>query len=79
MSDNLSSIVTQVNIYKKNDNPIFGESVISISVCDEAAGPYLNIRQINENMDYQLNIEFDELDEFIKVCTSLRDSFKDLN
>lgn len=77
--EKVKSIVTQVNIYRDGDNPIFGESVISVSICDDAAGPYLQIYQTIDDEDQSLKIGFEELDELISVCNMLKEKCIDFD
>lgn len=78
MSNDIMSIVTQVNIYRSGDSPIYGDSVISVGVSDDGAGIYLSIQQTTEDGNNILKIEFDELDELIKVCNSFKDNFRNI-
>lgn len=61
------------HVYRVGDNPIFGESVTELSIEDEAGGPFLMIRQ-HEN-DFgpggTLRINFDEIPTLLEAIALL--------
>ena len=69
------AIVTQINIYRVGENPIFGESAVKLAIEDDGAGPYFSISQTNrdslEANEVRLELgEFSELyNEACKLLT----------
>ena len=59
--DKLLITPIKVAVHSKDDNPIFGENVIHVSVDDEAAGPFI-VLESNEGMKDGLRINMDELE-----------------
>ena len=65
------TFVEQINLYKEGDNPIFGNSVISVSIEDEAAGPYFIINQCNDDFRGELRLDFDEVKPLFEVMKKM--------
>ena len=71
------SKVVQVNVYRDGDNPIFGESVTSISIIDEAGGPFIQLKQNNEFVcTGETRLEFTEIDAIFNVTKRLVNEFE---
>lgn len=58
--------VTAVAIHSESENPIFGESVITVSLEDEAGGFFLKLTS-NENNE-AIRIELEELREVYEAA-----------
>jgi hypothetical protein len=48
------------------DNPIFGESVTHIELCDDAAGFYIKLSQVHEETE-QGAVTFNNADEILAI------------
>lgn len=55
------------HIFNENDNMIFGESVIEVSIDDEAAGPFIVIQQD----DRQIRLDLDEIPILFELLTKM--------
>jgi outer membrane autotransporter protein len=55
--------VTAVAIHNRGDSPVFGESVTTVRLEDEAAGPFLLVEQSQDAGLMQLRLDLDELCE----------------
>lgn len=64
--------ITKMAIHPTSSNPIFGEETIHIEVTDEAGGPFFVISQCNDINDGQIRLDFEELDEIIRVANILK-------
>ena len=71
----LKTLVTKINLYRGDDNPLFGDSVTSLELDDEAGGIFLKI--IQEPNDFgpggTLRFDFDEIDELFKTINYLKE------
>lgn len=65
------------HIFNENDNMIFGESVIEVSIDDEAAGPFIVIqqddRQIRLDLD-EIPVLFEVINKMLKECDKIEKS-----
>ena len=59
-----------VAVHRKDDNPVFGESVIHVSVADEAAGAFI-VLQSNERYADGLRINPEELETVVVAARQL--------
>lgn len=70
----LKTLITKINLYRGDDNPLFGDSVTSLELDDEAGGMFLKI--IQEPNDFgpggTLRFDFDEIDELFKTINYLK-------
>ena len=56
------STITRISIHPENENPIFKEGAINVSIQDEGAGPFLTLSQTwPENVE-SVRIDLDELE-----------------
>ena len=60
----------KVSVHRKDDSPIFGESVIHVSVDDEAAGPFV-VMESNDGHADGLRIDLDELEAAVVAARQL--------
>jgi hypothetical protein len=58
------------------DEPIFGENTTTVAVDDEAAGPFLVIKQCGDNGDHSISLDFDEIGTLYQVMKRLRDEWE---
>ena len=81
----IKTLITKINLYRGDDNPLFGDSVTSLELDDEAGGMFLKI--IQEPNDFgpggTLRFDFDEIDDLFKTINYLKQlvqiAEKDLN
>jgi len=67
------SLVTAINIFFNDDNPLFGDSVTEVNLLDEAGGPFIELSQSNEFVSggkIRIN-DMDEMDAIYAAVTSL--------
>jgi hypothetical protein len=65
----------KVAVHRKDDNPIFGENVIHVSVDDEAAGPFI-VLESNAGHADGLRIDQDELEAAVVAARQLIAGFQ---
>lgn len=65
------TFVECVNLYREGDNPIFGESVISVTVEDEAAGPYFKVSQSMDSHSGELLLNFEEVEPLFDLMQQM--------
>ena len=66
-----SQTTTSIAVHLSGDNPIFGESVISVSLDDEAAGPFIVLRQ--PNTASEIKLDYDQLLLVVDAAKMLMD------
>ena len=66
----------RVNLYREGDNPIFGESVISVTIEDESAGPYFTVKQSSDDFRGELRLDFAEVKPLFELMQKM---MKDCN
>jgi hypothetical protein len=54
-----------------NDNPIFGESVTHIELCDDGAGLYIKLSQVHEETE-QGAVTFNNADEILAIANAAK-------
>ena len=69
-------VPTQLHLYREGDNAIFGESVTTLRLDDEAGGVFLTIAQ--DESDFgpggELRFDFDEIDSLFAAIQQLKDT-----
>lgn len=70
------TVPVRYNICKDDDNPIFGNSVLTVSIEDEAAGPYIEVLQCSEENHGKILIEMDQVDELVNLLQKLKSKWK---
>lgn len=77
MMKEINTIATQVSVFRKNINPIYGEGVTHIRIEDEAAGPFIILLQDGQ----EIRLDEDEIqiiaDAALKLLNDSRVYFKD--
>ena len=74
----METLITQINIYPKGENPFFNEGVTTIRLDDEAAGMFIIMGQcININQELRLDIE--EIDAVCEVLQHFKKLVSDIN
>lgn len=66
--------IMKVALSIKDESPCFGENTIHVEIDDEAGGPFLSIRNVDQ--DRGLRIDFDQFDDLIKAVAMLRNQSK---
>ena len=69
----LKTVPTAYSIYQEGDNPIFGNSVIDVRVCDDAAGYYLEIHQCNDEHHGSIRLTFEEVAALFDLSNVIRE------
>jgi len=67
--------VKEVSVFLEGDNPIFGESVTSVSVDDEAGGGFLVIKQDASTENGSIRLSIEELQKIVEVGTKLIEDY----
>lgn len=59
-----------------NDNPVFGESVTHIELCDDGAGLYIKLEQIHEDTEKGV-VTFNNADEILAIGRVAKEMLND--
>jgi hypothetical protein len=74
----MKTITTRITVLPENQ-PIFSELATEIGIVDEAAGPYIEMRQISQdNGEETLRFDIDEWPHIIKAVGKLIQEIKKL-
>lgn len=65
------TFVERVNLYREGDNPIFGESVISVTIDDESGGPFFCLKQSQDNYNGELRLDFSEVEPLFELLKKM--------
>lgn len=71
----LETTTLTVAVHRKGQNPVYGEGVTRVSVTDEAAGPFIEVRQVVESDEDCLRLDLDELEKVVEVARELVGGF----
>lgn len=74
---NYKTVPVKYNIYEENDNPVFGNSVLSVSIEDDAAGPYIEIEQCREENNGKVLVEMDQIDALVNLLHKLKSKWEE--
>lgn len=61
----------RVNLYKDGDNPIFGNSVTTATINDEAGGPYFILSQSRDGWNGELHLDFEEVEPLFELLKKM--------
>ena len=65
-----------VSVYRENENPIFGEGVTHIMIEDEAAGPFIILKQYTDEGTMEIKLDFNEVDSVFDAIKKLEKECK---
>jgi hypothetical protein len=72
MSDaKFKTFVERVNLYKDGDNPVFGDSVTTVTINDDAGGPYFILAQSRDSNSGELHLDFEEVKPLFKLLKKM--------
>jgi hypothetical protein len=61
-----------VSVHREGDNPVFADSATHVCVEDEAGGPFIVLKQINDSIKPgEVRLEFEELKVICEVAEEL--------
>lgn len=67
-------MIRSVSVYRKGDNPIFGESVTYITLEDSGSGAWIELEQASDEPKQDtIKIDFDEFDHISNVVKMLKE------
>jgi hypothetical protein len=65
-----------VSVHSEEENPIFGETATQVMIDDDAAGPYIVLKQCNDSVkEGEVRIDFKEFDVIAGVVKTLMVQF----
>ena len=69
----IKSIPIAVSVYREGESPIFGEHCTRVEIDDEAAGPFIVLKQVGRDKEDVglLRLDLDELEEITRVAVGL--------
>jgi hypothetical protein len=67
----MPSIIKTINIFNDGDNPIYGESVVSVSLEDECGGCFLVLEQCNDETHAKMRLTLEEIESIIVAAKQL--------
>ena len=73
----VKSIITRISLIPEGE-PIFAESVTHVSIEDEAAGPFMVIRQYHDYAKdvHEIRLDLEEIPEFIEAVRDIQASIE---
>lgn len=61
-----------VSTFLDGDNPVFGESVITVTVIDEAAGPFIELESMNpHDKEGKIRADIEQLEVILSAAREL--------
>lgn len=74
----MKQLITKINLYRGDDNPLFGDSVTSLELDDEAGGMFLKISQDPNDFGPGgvLRFDFDEMEALFDAINYLKQAVK---
>ena len=79
----IQSIGTKIVMFRKGDNPVFGDSMTEFDIDDEGGGIFITVDQVEA--ESKLKFDIDEIDEVVsnlkrmkELCKFLQDQEDDL-
>jgi hypothetical protein len=77
----MKNVITKINLYRGDDNPLFGDSVTELELDDEAGGLFLKITQHPNDFGPGgiLRFDFDEIDKFFEAINILKEIAQPIN
>jgi len=73
-------IITTISmsVHDREENPIFGDSVITVSLEDDAAGPYIVLKSLEEELKPgEIKVDLDQLDVILEAARVLIKNYPD--
>ncbi len=68
----LKSTTLSIAVHRPDKNPVFGEGTTHVSLQDDAAGPFIELRQFDEGLEAgHVKFDLEELIEITKVAKRL--------
>ena len=64
------------SIYSEKENPIFGEGVTHVMIDDEAAGPFIILKQYTDEGTMEIKLDFSEVDPVFNAIKELEKQSK---
>lgn len=61
----------RVNLYADGDNPVFGNSVTTVSINDESGGPYFILTQARDGWSGELHLDFAEVKPLFDIMQKM--------
>jgi len=72
-----STTPISVSVHLAGDNPVFGESVVTVTIEDEAAGPFVRINSLMDDCKRgEIQLDFEQLEMVINEARNLIDAHK---
>lgn len=72
MSDaKFKTFVERVNLYKDGDNPVFGNSVTTVTINDDGGGPYFILSQSRDEWDGKIYLDFEEIEPLFELLKKM--------
>jgi len=73
----LRSVATAVTVFHEGDNPVYGDTATIISIDDQAAGPFLRVRQTADHLGHgEVVFDADELEYIMKAAHYLMQGYE---
>lgn len=63
--------ITSLAIHRPGINPVYGEGVTHVSLADESAGFFLEVKQIEGHGEQSIRLDPDELDLLVVAAKKL--------
>ena len=74
----LKTTVLCISVHREDESPIFGENSTHIVLEDEAGGPFIILKQSNnDNLAGETRLDIDELELITKVAREMFDQIQE--
>jgi hypothetical protein len=63
--------VVKVSIHREGESPVYGETVTTVELADEGAGPFLALRQPGRESPGEIRLDLEELPLLLEAARVL--------
>jgi hypothetical protein len=75
----LTQTITKISIHSQGDNPVFGASVVSVEMDDEAGGAFFIVSQETSESETQkgtVRLDFEEIEAIREVSKKMLNEYE---
>lgn len=58
--------ITEFSVHESEESPVFGETVVKVSLANEGVGNYIVIRDLNIDSNNEVRLDFKQLHEIVE-------------
>lgn len=72
----MKTMVSKINLYHEDENPIYGNTVTSFEIDDEGGGPFIVLKQYTSMGEQQIRLDIDEINDVYETLIYLKKIIK---